>query len=164
MKRLLLLLLTVALSVNGFSQERYMVRSQDDVFEHYLVGKAKLAQQGDVKYLEFWVRMLPGEGHKSEYRATEISLRKKDGLSTKGFDKLEYSLNLMNLDLINKRVRVIECHYYDNEGHIIDWYKLKEYETDWDNVIPGSVVDGMIDFFVKKKNSVKENRSNTLTQ
>lgn len=63
----------------------------------------------------------------------------------------QFSLNLWEFDLINKKIRTASINKYDNLGNLIKYYSYENESdyvsnNDWDSIVPGTVGEEVFNF------------------
>ncbi len=74
--------------------------------------------------------------------AKYVHSRKKEALSTKGFEKFSHSMNLLEFDCKRRQMRTLVQISYDTDGYAISSYENPT--APWSSVIPESTGEDML--------------------
>jgi len=74
-----------------------------------------------------------------EEKNDNINLRRKFGLSTEGWDKLSYNMNLNEIDCKKKKQKLLQIITYDTNGGVLHVTPIEE--NTWEYIIPDSKLD-----------------------
>ena len=87
--------------------------------------------------VQVWEKRVLSEESRKEY----IQIKKDDGKSTKGWDKLSYNIILSEIDCNKKMIHVLSVNLYDTNGDSLDYFSVDN--PKWDYIIPDSNTDNL---------------------
>ena len=128
-----LIILLLATCVNGFSDEwvEYGRSKSGNVYSYNKVNikrSIKGIVQVSCKY-----------DFSDEGREEYIQKLRDREMSTKRYEKLSHTLNLLEIDCRNGMYRIVSITYHDTDGHVTDSYSSDE--QDWSNIPPKTIED-----------------------
>jgi len=77
--------------------------------------------------------------YSDEGREEDIQSRRKEGLSTEGWDKLSHDLTLYEIDCKKRKYQILSGIIYNTDGSIISSFSFDE--PDWDYIPPDTMMD-----------------------
>ena len=128
-----LIILLLATFVNGFSDEwvEYGRSKSGNVYSYNKVNikrSIKGIVQVSCKY-----------DFSDEGREEYIQKLRDREMSTKRYEKLSHTLNLLEIDCRKGMYRIVSITYHDTDGHVTDSYSSDE--QDWSNIPPKTIED-----------------------
>lgn len=129
-----ILLVTTATSTSA--QNYHLGTSKDGVYDYHILSATIIK---GTNIIEVFSRVRPGDGKLSEYRAAETDNARKMGVNTDGFDKLGYLRRKVEYNCKLRRMRTMQCTYYNLNGKVITEFEGDTKETKWEPIPAGSM-------------------------
>ena len=128
-----LIILLLATCVNGFSDDwvEYGRSKSGNVYSYNKVN-IKHSIKGMV---QVWCKYDFSDEGREEY----IQKLRDREMSTKRYEKLSHTLNLLEIDCRKGMYRIVSITYHDTDGHVTDSYSSDE--QDWSNIPPKTIED-----------------------
>lgn len=131
MKTLILLFVTLFLEYNGFAQDWVYIGSDNDENKYYVKSTyvTKDVYEGSIK---LWI--------KKEMKKVTI---KKNGKPINYLNAKE--LQLFEIDCNEKKIKIVSSIVYNSQGKVVDSWTLRDYEQEWNDIVPDSIGEAISD-------------------
>ena len=109
----------------------------DDDGNVFSYNKGNVKKNKGKYIVQVWEKIV----YSAEGREKEIQDSKKDGLSTEEWDNLSYEIDLLEIDCMMRRNRILSILFYDTDGKVswsYDYDKPK-----WTSIVSGSEMDSL---------------------
>lgn len=127
----------------------YITASKSDHRDIYISPKRILASENNA--IKAWIKMFPrGPFANFLYQKT----REKNGLNIKGYDKYSHTLELVEMNCSKRQMRCLISIDYDEQGEVLGSRNTPKAE--WDDVIPESIGETMLEKVCSYQKMVKD--------
>ncbi len=131
MKALFILLSALFIGHKGLAQDWVYAGSDNEETKYYVKSTyvSKDNYEGGIKV---WTK-------KEKKKATV----KKNGKTLTYLNAKE--LQLLVIDCGEKKMKIVSTIVYNSQGKVVDSWTLKDYEQEWDDIVPDSMGEAMLD-------------------
>jgi len=105
--------------------------------------------------VRMWLKQTPPRDGVAAARAELIRKREENQLTTRGYDRWQYSLILFELKCRERKSRFVTRTDYDGDGQVL---ATDEGAGKWNDIFPDSVAERMLDVGCKPVSTPKPRR------